>query len=501
MAFKDKFGLLLRVTDTKAKDLSSATGIPESTISLYKTGKRANPRSSKNLEAFSNCFAAHLRDANSRRALSELTAGELIITSQDDVVVASQVHAWLINETAYYPQKDIASILEQASPVSSVKTPEASPAAVQSGFQVLWGEEGKAAALRYLMGHLLSVTKPGTLYIDIDENADWLVNDTELFGDFMKTVSTLVERGFDVVQLLPPEGISHYYDLLISWIPLYLPGHVKPLYYPRMRDSVYRGVLIALEGEIAMMSLGVSFADAGYAFVSTDTPYIENSIKMLRALGHAYLPAFIAKSDEDGSARLYEVIQGGAFKESMSMRTALPLEFIPQSVLSYAKKRAKTDAARQLIDQFSMRLDESTVDSRKNSIVLAHVSSPSEVRSGKVAINIPGLSINESSMHTPETYAAHLQAVVDWLEGGEDRHFIPLNAVIAASESLIISRGQKALFLRYGKQFEYIEATNPAFVRVCEERILLQIERLGYDYTLGKANVIKRLKTFISQLK
>ena len=497
--FKDKLGILIRVSGIKGKELSRRTGIPESTISLYKTGKRAHPRKTGNLDALASCFASVLRDDATRRALANFSEGELVVTSEDEVVAASQILAWLKGESPV-PHATL-DMIERGAYLAAMPQAQFSPALLDEQTLMYYGDQGKKQALRDVLSHLLAIEEPGTVYLSVDEDALWLFDDADFLNMVLGAFGRLVERGFEAYHILPPTNVSRYFDFVSESIPLYTSGRVTPLYYPRFRDNVFRGFLLAMEGKVSLMSIGVADAGGTPCIVDVGGSLTSSVTDMIKSYAAMCLPAVELYSGKAAYERFDALMRDGISHKSLSMRNVLPTEITPtenlEEVLAVSKDPMVRERAMSLLEGFRGYDGAKGLDG----IVMSRVCSPSQVVRGEVPLLISGVPAERCPAHSPETYARHLRAVLDWMAMGDSHHFIPLNATMSTDQSLVVQKGKRAVLARYGNTFELFEAMEPSFVRLCEERVLLVLDHAGYSASLGKMQVESQIRELVSQLE
>ena len=500
MEFKDKLSFLIRLSGVSGKELSDSTGIPPSTISLYRSGKRKRPRKDDHLQAFASYFAMRLTSDYQRQALAEYTQGKLILDSRETVLAKNQLLCWMKDATT----NDAASVLSliEAPALQSSLTGDydSDAAAAAAHSQNFWGVEGKRQALRALIAHLHSVAVPGTLYVNVDEDAEWLVQDVSLAFQFMRTLAELVERGFKIVQILPPSSVSHFYDILNQWFPLYMTGGVQPYYYPRLRDNVYRGTFIALKGEIALSSLCVAGREStACTSLTVDSRGVESVAAIIENLRDLCLPAIDTRSGYEAAVHAIEPVERKV-ESVISFRAKLPLELIPAANYEYAIEHAPDANAARSIENLRERIDQIVDDGRGEVITMGHLASAAAVRAGEEPMNVAGLDVDRCPKHTPETYAAHLEAILAWMAENPKHTFVPLTQAESVLESLIVCHGQRALVAHYDAEFKVFEFTEPVLMQVAEEYLLQRLERESYR-GLGRKRIENQLTDLIAQLR
>ena len=303
MEFKDKLSFLMQITDVSGLELANYSGITKSAVSLYRSGKRKMPKNPEILQAFADFFSKKLTSEYQKQALAEFSNNEFIINTKENITISNAVFSWL-SGTKPDPSHVVNSFVSTLSPDNIPKVHSTNPfepvaehksahiASRDALSQVYFGTAGKREAFYDILTHLLSVAHPGIIYISIDDSAEWFFSDPDLPEKLPETLSILIKRGFRVVHILPPPSISHYFDTLEMWTPLYLTGKVMPYYYPRFRDNIFRGSFVALENEIALASVNVlSSKEAGLCTVSVDHTFIADIIRILRDYQNMCRPA------------------------------------------------------------------------------------------------------------------------------------------------------------------------------------------------------------------
>ena len=507
MDFCEKLNFLIRISNVSGTELAEATHVVKSTISLYRSGRRGMPRNRQTLQSFADYFASKLRSDYQMQALAEFTGNELLISSREDFVVAGQLMNWFEEGRSAGPKAGELMIdpltgslspaerrqnsipadpsrkaLGADSSVTSRVTAEAgrSDELLSTESRLFFGSAGKAEAVRLVLRYLKDKGTPGTIYLSIDDDQEWISRDTALYHELEASLQELIGKGFTFIQILPPSSAPHFYDTLRLWSHLYITQRVTPYYYPRMRDNVFRGIFIALEGEIAVSSQGLmGNAETGYTLVSVQAEVVSHTLNLLKEMVRFCIPA-IRVTHTDRIDTICRELYVNSEDDILSMRSYLPLELAPQGLYK--------------------QIDHSLHKEDRSIINLVSLPSVSHVAEGKIKRVDPALSPAQWEAHTPASYAEHLETILSWLDDSETHHLIPMTYTFTDYKSLVVCRDHHAYLIFADRSYTIYEVTEPGLVKFCEEFLLRKLDSVPYT-GVGRIRIRKELEARIRELR
>lgn len=495
MDFSEKLTFLLNITNTTGAQLAHSLDVKSSIISLYRTGKRGAPKKESTIKRFADFFASKINDEYQRQALFEIM--ELPPISQPFSVeeLSDTLLMWLSNKKyiSLDPGHKLLNALERSDDISDINL---SLPSEMSPVNFAKGTSGKREILRNFLSYILTVENPSVLYLQYDENIEWLLNDAFLTSEMMNTIKIMAQRGCKIVQFLPPPTNDNLIKIYTDWMPIYFTVDVDVYYYPRFRDNSFRNFIWVLEGEAAVFSMGIyNGASPSFAGFIKNPQAIEILVGMLKDYKNICRNAFAVLKTQPEIDSIRQQM-GQLPIPRISSRSMLPHELLPKELLDSANDHFALykDTIYRVPDDFDF-----DVFFSQEHIDICNTYSAEQILNDDCYITIPDFIGVHGPKYTPTTYKQHLMSILKAMQEHESYTFIPVpqdsNPV-----TLIIRRGTRAILMHKSIHPHVLLVTEPDLIRSLEEHINQKIDKLNYGKDIRKYSMIF-LKNLIKELE
>lgn len=497
MEFYEKLSFLLHITNTNNNELATAIGVGPSIISLYKTGRRPMPKKSSKIRKLSHFFGCQVLNKYQRQALAEKMENNFILTQYQPCDVEEAIFCWFNDDKMATDGSTQRLVMALSNPKKEhVSTLEESIMPSRQTTKIYSGAQGKVDALRDFLAHALTLEEPKTIYMAADDNREWFYKDPTLDAHVTDTVSKLIKKGCHIEQVLPPTNNEFLLDVFSKWIPFYLTGQVTPYYYPRYRDTVFRGFQFAIENNIGLMSYGVLNGQAaGFAAIVTEPPLVNDVAETVKDLIRLCQPALNIHKDFNSAYYCFEKLQSIPVPQ-ISLRNSLPPESLSKQDVENIRKSFPFITTSKYLDELNRYIEDLKDQVHVDIVKLANAR---QVRSGKVKMIVPGIPLAQCPSYTPASYIRHLRNIINLLETYDNYFFAPISYDIVLDNAIFIRQNTTALLVN-NEPFITYEVNAPELVIALQESLLRKLDNIYYKEN-GKQQIIKQLQNIISDLK
>lgn len=495
MQLYEKLTFLMNLTQTSNRMMARELRVDPSLISRLRTGKRGLPRNRDHVRGMAAYLSKRCATEYQRQALSEMLGMKRSLAMKNDQL-SEILYYWLCGDI-----DELGGFMRtfETFEIATVKSePAADPCRLSTGTTIYYDNEGKRAAAKTVYQHLRTLEHPGTILIFDDEADDWILEDGEFTLHLQEWGQDLLQRGFRIIQITPPVfSADQAFESLIRWLPLYMTGLTDAYYYPRIRDHVHRRLLVAVPGEVAMMSSSIAGRRSSYSTLLTTERRL---IQAYEAEFQDYLsmcrPMLNTYTRQDEQLQCFTRFRdcSGSWIQKQS---CLSLETAPPEVLRFLIESSQDLSSKRLYEFYLREKSLIEKEWRAHELLdIVTLASPEDVRCGKVPALQPGGGV----YYTPETYVLHLKNIVRMMETCENYHFIPVQDRREKSGALMVKESQRALLVRTAAPFTVFEMVQPEIVAFCREYLLRIADRSGYT-GLHRAKTLSHLRELIRELQ
>lgn len=262
MHFGEKLDFLMNITKTNNSALSQSIKLDASYISRLRRGERGALKNIVCIKAMASYFAKHCPADYQQKALADaLNAGHLIFDADKLPELIAQ---WLLDGERSDNVSTVGNFLDELSSFEgqkiaqqftlSTETPTHNPAQVS----IYYGEEGKRQASASFLSAVIAHSKPQTLLLFSDEATDWMTADREFACKWASLMFQVLKKGnkIKVIHTISRD-LDEMLNAISQWMPLYMSGAIKPYFYPKKRDGVFKRTLFIAPETGAVISNSV----------------------------------------------------------------------------------------------------------------------------------------------------------------------------------------------------------------------------------------------------
>ena len=502
MLFSDKLNFLMNITQTSNKELAEGISVDRSLISLLRSGKRGMPRNRAHIRHMALFFARRCTADFQRHALAEMLGQSTLLSTLPTEILAHHLEKWLLGDTDIVGQIIDSIDSMPCRPSITNKTEEADVPASTSETTFYYGDEGRRSAMRHMMNIIRQSDTPCSILVSSDDNLEWLFEDYQFSSEIQADLAEVLQKGFTFHQIMPSMNfINVYVESLRYWLPVYITVNSRVYYYPRLRDNLYRHATILLPGRCVQSVTGIGLGNQSQiTLLSTDPELVNGYTTQCQEYLSLCRPALIPhRQHKEFSPCLRDMFSRNCAmiqKVSPLSASTIPGELLEQCIRQTDSSSWK--ASYQLFLEEIPHFEERLKHSRY--IDIGHLSSPQEIREGRVAIASPCITCDSHPVYTPETYILHLQNILRLMEQYDNYHFLPLARDTAKDYSMIVSEDSLAILLRNTMPELMLEIRCPEMVQAFREHLMRMVEQVGYkDFHKGKVRL--HIKALIRELQ
>ena len=506
MTFAEKIVFLMQLTSTSNKQLAEAVKVDPSLISRFRNARRDAPKNTNYTKAMADYFAKKCDGLYQRLALSEAMGRKHLQLQTEASQLSLILFDWLTDRRdqvgSFFHTFERFSL---ADPVAEARQAAPLPAPKSdSRCFAYYGNEGKRGAVDAFVSHLMSLDTRGTILLSTDESMEWLFEEPAYLSRLQEKMMLLLKRGFRMCRIgAPLVTADQAFDSLSRWLPLYMTGQVDSFYYPRLRDGLYRRTLILLPGAAAVVSASTGDQLVSRATLFTSDQRLTNAfaedfqdiLAKCRAMMTTYSTA-VSAAELLRCISQFESDRGDRIQQSSSLSSiTAPPELIRLSVEGIPEDEATSIAAAMMKAQelFRQSLSEYEVTD------IHSLATADAVRAGKVPVSVAYLRSEPPFCYTPETYACHLQSILEHMERYRNYHAILLPQS-ADTHVLMVKEGRQALLLRPDTPLVVFEISQPNIAEACREYLLRRAET-ALSPAMQRHDAISTIKHLIQELR
>ena len=103
-------------------------------------------------------------------------------------------------------------------------------------------------------------------------------------------------------------------------------------------------------------------------------------------------------------------------------------------------------------------------------------------------------------MYTPETYAMHLEHILELMDKYENYHFVPVNSMERQDYNLFASESGLTLLISNSETPFMLEIRRPELSHACHEYLMRMAELVGYT-GIRRTKIRMRIQELIQELR
>lgn len=410
-----KLELLMDAFGTSNAELARYANVDGSSISRYRRGRRSLRRDDPILRSLCLYFAFLCKS----RGVPGALAGELDAGGAGDIdeeAAAARLFDWMCEDCE--ERRNLAhGLLENMESADSAMTALKDAArlgALETGGRVYTGAGGVLAAVEEFADAAGEGGEPRDIYV-YTSYLSWFSREPRFAGACAELIHRMLERGNRVVSVhnigFDAEEI---FDIIESWLPLFLTGGVAASYLTRPNRSLFSEYMSAAENCSLRFSTLRGSSVRPRAFFSRspeEAAFVREQVEGLLAYSKP-LVAVYGKDDADKVFREIEACRG-ADGDVIKLTRRPTMESMPENLAARIFTRiAPSREAFALLTRHYEKRRRGFLES------LAHVGvtevfpalSPAEIASGAAGIALPW-EAGFAASYTKDEYDAHMAAL------------------------------------------------------------------------------------------
>lgn len=506
MDFAQKLDAVMNITNTSNSTLSMNVMLDASLISRFRRGKRIPSKSENYLERFASYFSKRIVSDYQKAALCEFLSIPVHSFPKEDEKVSVLIHKWFTNSEAS-TDKAVDSFIDSFQSFRFKKLPEIPESSKKDAikstsneYSLLYGVEGKQALVLSFLSLVKNSKTPQTLYLFSDEDFSWLAHDHAFASKWAVLMAQVILQGNKIVIIhTVNRSTDEMFAAIREWLPLYMSGAIKPYYYPKTRDGVFRRTLFVAPDTAAVVSSTIGAnVENNATFLYTDKTAISSFLnefndylRMCRPL----MQIFTKRSDPEYFKTFSEfenefsdTIIRSDFLSSITMPYQLFCQMASaigndQNILDYQKKRTE--------------IFENSLSHIKFYEIIT-MPDFDVVREGKMKAGYFDIYSDRDIFYTSEQFIAHLENIIRLLKQYKN-YSITIDSAKPMQGSLLYAKDNVGVLVA--------KTSSPSAIFAINENNLIAA---FWDYlalpsgkvnSVGKAETIKTLEWIISKIK
>lgn len=502
MQFSNKLNFLMNITNTSNKELAEGISVDRSLISLLRSGKRKTPRNHDHILHMASFFARRCSADFQFHALAEMLEKPELRPGMPAERLTDHLYDWMLGDKPM-----LEHLFENVSqpPVSSHTDPEHIPARLSTPpdkqTQFFYGNEGMREAMRRIFDVILQIDRPGPVYLVSDLNMEWLFEDYQFMNEFSDALYAIFRRGFTLCHIMPSLNyMNRYVESLRYWLPIYASGQAQVYYYPRLRDNLYRRSLAIFPGYCVQASTNIGNSPNTIIVNSTEPALVDAYHAQFEYQLSLCRPALITHREPEAFISCFrELLKDSSPAIHMVCKPApytLPRKFLDE----YISKTEDSEWKKTLeMDRDDAELFEEKI-ARTGFIEICPLATAEEIRAGKVLF-ATNYKINDSHpVYTPETYAIHLEHILELMNKYENYHFVPMKPTERQDYNLFSSESGLTLLVSNTLPPFMLEIRRPELSQACHEYLMRTADLVGYT-GIRRTKIRMQIKELIQELR
>ena len=502
MQFSNKLNFLMNITNTSNKELAEGISVDRSLISLLRSGKRKTPRNHDHIRRMASFFARRCTADFQFHALAEMLEKPELRSGMSTELLVDHLYHWLLGDTSVLER-----VLENITSIPPVPDlPSEGPLTYppiqgEGQTQFFYGNAGKREATRYIINIAKQIDQRASIYFVSDVNLEWLFEDYQFMDELSAALTTIFQRGCTLYHIMPSLNfMNRYVESLRYWLPIYASGQAKVYYYPRLRDNLYRRSLILLPGLCVQATTSIGDETDLITVTSTDRQLVNAFDTQFHQELALCRPALISHKDPDAFITCFrELLNDNSpviHKISKPSPYTLPRELLDSYIQSTPDSIWKKTMEMNIenTELFEKKISQTSF------IELCPLASAEEVRSGKVLFATSYAVQDGHPVYTPETYARHLEHILELMDNYDNYHFVPVKPTERQDYNLFASEAGLTLLLSNTPPAFMLEIRRPELSQACHEYLMRMADLVGYT-GIRRSKIRMQINELIQELR
>lgn len=502
MQFSNKLNFLMNITNTSNKELAEGISVDRSLISLLRSGKRKTPRNHDHIRHMASFFARRCSADFQFHALAEMLEKPELRSNAPTETLVDHLYRWMLGDTPVLER-----LLENITPIPPVPDlpPEGAltqpPIQGDGQTQFFYGNQGKREATRQIINIAKQMDHASPIYFISDVNLEWLFEDYQFMSEFSAALSAIFQRGFTLYHIMPSLNfMNRYVESLRYWLPIYASGQANVYYYPRLRDNLYRLSLILLPGLCVQATTSIGDETDLITVNSTDRQLVNAYDTQFHQELALCRPALITHKDPDEFITCFRTLLND--NSPVIHKVCKPAPYtLPRKVMDmYISNTENSDWKKALeMDRDDAELFEEKI-ARTGFIELCPLATAEDVRAGKVLFATNYKIHDTHPVYTPETYALHLEHILELMDKYENYHFVPVKPTERQDYNLFASESGLTLLVSNAQPAFMLEIRRPELSQACHEYLMRMADLVGYT-GIRRSKIRMQIKELIQELR
>ena len=495
----------MNITNTSNKELAEGICVDRSLISLLRSGKRKTPRNHDHIRHMASFFARRCQADFQFHALAEMIGKSELRPGIPTEVLVDHLYQWMSGDTPVMERVFEAIMTLPATAGNAPNTPLSPPPstghALDGQTHFYYGNEGKREATRQFIQIANSIEHPCNVYFCSDVHLEWLFEDYRFMNELSSELAALFQKGFTLYHIMPSLNfMNRYVESLRYWLPIYASGHAKVYYYPRLRDNLYRRSMIIIPDCCAQVTTSIG-DETDLITVNSNDPELVNAYdrQFQQELAQCH-PALTSHHNlSEYNVLLQELLKSDGSSIHKTFKPSpctLPAQYL-DAYISHLKDPGLRDILQMHRDAtplFEDKLKHQTF------IELCPLEKPEDIRAGKVLVGSCFLKVEHHPVYTPESYAAHLEHILELMDKYETYHFIPIKPKERYDYSLFACESGLSLLLSNTQPPFMLEIRRPELSHSCYEYLMRMADLVGYT-GIKRSKIRIQIKELIQELR
>lgn len=320
-------------------------------------------------------------------------------------------------------------------------------------------------------------------------------------SEFSSALSTIFQRGFTLYHIMPSLNfMNRYVESLRYWLPIYASGQAKVYYYPRLRDNLYRRSLILLPGLCVQATTSIGDETDLITVTSTDKDLVNAyDIQFHQELALCRPALITHREPQEFITCFRELLNDNSpviHKACKPAPYTLPREFLDEYI---SKAEGSVWKKTLEMDRDDAELFEKKI-ARNGFIEICPLATAEDVRAGKVLFATDYKIQDSHPVYTPETYAMHLQHILDLMDKYENYHFVPVKPTERQDYNLFASESGLTLLVSNSLPPFMLEIRRPELSQACHEYLMRMAELVGYT-GIRRTKIRMQISELIQELR
>lgn len=292
--FSNKLNFLMNLCGEKNTELSNYLQIDPSYISRLRAGTRQLTKNQDYLKRMGDFFSEkEYSDYQILLLENSINEGKSWPTDREEK--AELIYKFLADNSADDIEKLFIELSEKDECFEKVEE-DYIPPALPNKFTLnryYFGTDGKKEAVMDFIKKVVANGKPREIYLYSDDEAFWIDGDDDFFENFIYLAVKAAEFGctytlIHQVSQTSEELFRHAYD----WLPLYITGKVKPLFFPNNDHSIVKKTELIAKDLCAIISnaMAENNDSSMLTFAIEDTVAINSLLKDFKVFTNGCVP-------------------------------------------------------------------------------------------------------------------------------------------------------------------------------------------------------------------